>query len=95
MKARKRLTREESKELTRLRLIESAERLFIRRGFDDASVDEISEMAGYSRGAFYSNFDSKEQVFLAVIDRQLAVPDAHGQAAERELFLLGIDPERD
>ena len=46
MKARKRLTREESKELTRLRLIEAAERLFIRRGFDDASVEEISEMAG-------------------------------------------------
>src|ERR1019366_5671016 len=70
MKARKRLTREESKELTRLRLIEAAERLFIRRGFDDASVEEISEMAGYSRGAFYSNFDNKEQVFLAVIDRR-------------------------
>ena len=70
MKARKRLTREESKELTRLRLIEAAESLFIRRGFDDASVDEISEMAGYSRGAFYSNFDNKEQVFLAVIDRR-------------------------
>jgi AcrR family transcriptional regulator len=70
MKARKRLTRDESKELTRLRLIEAAERLFVRRGFDDASVDEISEMAGYSRGAFYSNFDNKEQVLLAVIDRR-------------------------
>ena len=69
MKARKRLTRQESKEVTRTRLIEAAERLFIRKGFDDASVDEISETAGYSRGAFYSNFDDKEQVFLAVIDR--------------------------
>ena len=74
MKARKRLTREESKELTRLRLIEAAEMLFIRRGFADASVDEISEMAGYSRGAFYSNFDNKEQVFLAVIDRRRPKP---------------------
>ena len=70
MKPRKRLTREESKEVTRMRLIEAAERLFIRRGFDDASVDEISEMAGYSRGAFYSNFENKEQVFLAVIDQR-------------------------
>jgi TetR/AcrR family transcriptional regulator, transcriptional repressor of aconitase len=68
MKTRKRLTREESKEVTRVRLIEAAERVFIRKGFDDASVEEISETAGYSRGAFYSNFDSKEQVFLAVID---------------------------
>src|SRR5208337_5227354 len=66
---RKRLTRRESKEVTRTRLVEAAERLFIRKGFDDASVDEISETAGYSRGAFYSNFDDKEQVFLAVIDR--------------------------
>ncbi len=56
--------------MTRLRLIEAAERLFVRRGFDDASVEEISEMAGYSRGAFYSNFDTKDQVFLAVIDRR-------------------------
>jgi len=53
-----------------MRLIEAAERLFTRKGFDDASVEEISETAGYSRGAFYSNFDDKEQVFLAVIDRR-------------------------
>ena len=53
-----------------MRLIEAAERLFLRKGFDDASVDEISETAGYSRGAFYSNFKDKEQVFLAVIDRR-------------------------
>ena len=72
MRARKRLTREESKEVTRMRLIEAAERLFVRKGFDDASVEEISETAGYSRGAFYSNFDNKEQVFLAVIDRRAA-----------------------
>jgi len=70
MKARKRLTRLESKEVTRTRLIEAAERLFVRKGFDDASVEEISEAAGYSRGAFYSNFEDKEQVFLAVIDRR-------------------------
>ena len=70
MKARKRLTREESKELTRMRLIEAAETLFIRRGFDGASVEDISEMAGYTRGAFYSNFADKDQVFLAVIERR-------------------------
>jgi AcrR family transcriptional regulator len=84
MKARKRLTREESKEVTRVRLIEAAERLFVRKGFDDASVEEISETAGYSRGAFYSNFDNKEQVFLAVIDRRRpkALDDILQQASE-------------
>ncbi len=56
--------------MTRMRLIEAAETLFIRTGFDDTSVEEISEMAGYSRGAFYSNFDDKEQVFMAVMDRR-------------------------
>ena len=77
MKVRKRLTRQESKEMTRLRLIEAAERLFIRNGFDDTSVDEISELAGYSRGAFYSNFPDKEQVFLAVVDRHWpSIPSA-------------------
>src|SRR5271157_1750048 len=70
MMTRRRLTRQESKEATRMRLIEAAETLFIRKGFDDTSVDEISELAGYSRGAFYSNFDDKEQVFLAVVDRR-------------------------
>ena len=70
MKARKRLTREESKEITRLRLIEAAERLFIRKGFDGASVEEISENAGFTRGAFYSNFENKDQIFLAVIDHR-------------------------
>jgi AcrR family transcriptional regulator len=68
MKPRKRLTRQESKEVTRARIVEAAERVFTRKGFDDASVEEISETAGYSRGAFYSNFDDKEQLFLAVID---------------------------
>ena len=53
-----------------MRLIEAAEKLFLRKGFEDASVDEISETAGYSRGAFYSNFKDKEQLFLAVIDRR-------------------------
>lgn len=63
------MTRQESKELTHVRLVEAAERVFIRKGFHEASVEEISEAAGYSRGAFYSNFKDKDQVFLAVINR--------------------------
>jgi AcrR family transcriptional regulator len=84
MRARKRLTRQESKEVTRRRLIEAAEKVLIRKGFDDASVDEISEMAGYSRGAVYSNFDDKEQVFLAVLDgrRPKVLDDIFEQISE-------------
>ena len=85
MKARKRLTRRESKEVTRMRLIEAAERLFIRKGFDEASVEDISETAGYSRGAFYSNFENKEQVFLAVMERRrpIALDDFFQQGSEQ------------
>ena len=70
--------------MTRTRLIDASERLFVRKGFDDASAEEISETAGYSRGAFYSNFDNKEQVFLAVIDRRRpkALDDILQQASE-------------
>lgn len=56
--------------MTRARLVQAAEKLFIRKGFDDTSVEEISEAAGYSRGAFYSNFEGKDQVFLALIHRR-------------------------
>src|SRR5208283_3497891 len=90
MKVRRRLTREESQEVTRMRLIEAAETLFIRKGFDDASVDEISEMAGYSRGAFYSNFENKEQVLLSLIDR----PRPQVPRALDEIFQQISGPER-
>jgi len=65
-----RLTRGESRELTRVKLIESAERVFVRAGFDAASVEQIAEEAGFSRGAFYSNFESKDELFLALLDKK-------------------------
>ena len=68
MRERKRGTRRQRKETRRVRLIEAAERLFLRRGFDDACVEEISERAGCSPGAFYSHFDNKEQALRAVIE---------------------------
>lgn len=63
----KRLTRDEAKARTRERLLESASRVFGARGFAGASVEEIAEGAGYSIGALYSNFDSKEQLFLELM----------------------------
>jgi AcrR family transcriptional regulator len=95
MKTRKRLTRQESKEVTRARLVEAAEQLFIRKGFDDTSVEEISETAGYSRGAFYSNFDDKDQVFLAVINRHRGgalevFNDTSPQVSEREGRIVAV-----
>jgi AcrR family transcriptional regulator len=65
---KQRLTRQESRLETRTRLLESAAQLFARGGYEGASVDLIAESAGYSKGAFYSNFGSKEAIFLDLLD---------------------------
>lgn len=64
-----RLTPERRRELTRSALVEAAIEVFARRGFDGASLEEIAEVAGFTRGAIYSNFGSKEDLLLAVADR--------------------------
>ena len=66
-----RLTREESRARTRSLLIDAAAKLFAERGFAAASVEEIAGGAGFSRGAFYSNFESKDDLFLAVLDAHI------------------------
>ncbi len=62
------MTRQESRLETRTRLLESAAQLFARGGYEGASVDLIAESAGYSKGAFYSNFENKEAIFLELLD---------------------------
>ncbi len=62
-----RRTRAERRAETRHRLLDAAQAVFIRRGFDGASVEEITAEAGYTRGAFYSNFESKEQLFFELL----------------------------
>ncbi len=65
-----RLTRAESQAQTRVRLIEAACEVFQRRGYYAATIEEIVDAAGYSRGAFYANFSDKGDLFLAVLDQQ-------------------------
>lgn len=67
MSARRRLTREESKARTRQELLRAANRLFLRNGFVATSLSDIAEEAGLTKGAVYSNFDSKEDLFLALL----------------------------
>ncbi len=66
-----RLTRAEQRDLTRTRLLESAERLFVEQGFHGTSVDQIAEEAGYSKGAVYSNFGNKDELFLALLENRV------------------------
>jgi AcrR family transcriptional regulator len=63
-----RLTREQSRARTRQRLLESAAVVFTREGYGGASLDRIAEEAGYSKGALYSNFDSKEELFFELVE---------------------------
>jgi AcrR family transcriptional regulator len=67
-----RLTRKERQALTRSSLIESANRVFSERGMQGASIDEVAEHAGFTKGAFYANFKSKEELFLAMLDERFA-----------------------
>jgi AcrR family transcriptional regulator len=78
----RRLTRRESRDLTRVKLLEAAERVFVRAGFDGASVEQIAAEAGFSRGAFYSNFKSKDGIFLELLDKK----SAETQNAVRAIF---------
>ncbi|GGM49930.1 putative TetR-family regulatory protein [Longimycelium tulufanense] len=54
---------------TLARLLDAALDVFAERSFYGASIEEICDRAGYTRGAFYSNFTSKEELFLALFDR--------------------------
>ena len=54
------------------RLLEAAIAVFAEAGIQGASVEAICSRAGFTRGAFYSNFESKEQLFLALLERQFS-----------------------
>ena len=62
-------TRAERRERTREELVTSAMRLFAERGVASTSVEAIAESAGYSRGAYHSNFESRDEVLDAVVAR--------------------------
>ena len=61
------MTRAEQQAQTRERLLAAAERVLARHGYGGASIDLVTAEAGYSKGAIYSNFESKEAVFLELL----------------------------
>lgn len=67
----RRLTRAERQEQTRQALLDAAARVFVRRGLQGSSVEEITAEAGYTRGAFYSNFSSKEELFVELLHQRV------------------------
>jgi AcrR family transcriptional regulator len=82
-----RLTRKERQEHTRQCLLEAAGRVFARRGLVQASVDEVAADAGFTKGAVYANFGSKEELFLEMLDERFA-----GRLAEMERAMASDEP---
>jgi AcrR family transcriptional regulator len=91
---RERMSRKESQLQTRGRLLDAALEVFSRRGSYAASVDEIAAEAGFSKGAVYSNFSSKEDLFLALIDRRFAT-DVQGYPGIAHFMSKGLQFEKD
>jgi AcrR family transcriptional regulator len=101
-RAPKRLTRKEKQAETRRQLLDAAERVFLREGLQGSSVEKIAAEAGFSRGAFYSNFKSKDELFVELLQdrvyRQYAEMAEQAQeqpGTPRERLRWGIERVRD
>ncbi len=66
-----RLTREQSRLRTKERLLDAAQEVFAREGYTAASCEQIAEHAEFSKGAIYSNFSGKEDLFLELLSRNM------------------------
>ena len=62
-----RMSRSERKARTREELLAAARKVFLRRGFHGATLEEIADEAGYTKGAVYSNFAGKDDLYLALL----------------------------
>ncbi|GAA4070266.1 hypothetical protein GCM10023065_24740 [Microbacterium laevaniformans] len=80
------------REQTRARLLDAAHEVFSEVGMDAASVEAICERAGFTRGAFYSNFETKDELFLALVTR---LSDAKLDAVESRVQRLSPDGQID
>jgi AcrR family transcriptional regulator len=70
LEPRRRLSRSESQAQTRARLLDAAHAVFGRRGYYEATVEDVVAEAGYSRGAFYANFTDKADLLFAVLEQE-------------------------
>src|ERR1700722_14937246 len=77
---RKRLSREDSRDRTTLRLLAAARKLVAKRGVRGTSLEGIAEEACYTRGAFYSNFSSKGYLFIELLRRDHEATNAQLRA---------------
>ncbi len=81
-----RVGRAESRAETKLRLLAAAAEVFAQRGFAAATLDEIAEKAGHTKGAVYYNFTDKEGLFLALLDQRVE--------ANLQAVAASLDPQK-
>ena len=86
------LDRFEQRKATRAKLVDAALELFSTSGYDHATVDEISQVAGYSKGAYYFHFSTKDDILLELLrmwtaDRNVQLAGASESASTREGLL--------
>jgi len=63
-----RMSRAEKKELTTGQLLETARKVFLERGYHRSTLDDIADAAGFTKGAVYARFKSKDELFFALYD---------------------------
>ena len=86
---RTRLSRTERSERNREQVLEAARQVFLERGFHAASLDHIAEAAGFSKGVVYSQFASKADMFLVLLERRITARAA--ELRQLTLRLPGIE----
>jgi AcrR family transcriptional regulator len=81
----KRLTRAQRRELTRERLLKAARTIFVKKGIAATTVEDISEAAGYTRGAFYFSFNGEQDLLIELLrrDDDMASSDLRATMEER------------
>jgi AcrR family transcriptional regulator len=92
--SRKRLSREDSRDQTTQRLLDAAQKLIAKKGLSAASVEDIAAAAGYTRGAFYSNFNSKADLFIELLRRDHEETHAELAALRSDALPLDLIQER-
>jgi AcrR family transcriptional regulator len=92
--SRKRLSREDSRVQTTQRLLDAAQKLIAKKGLSAASVEDIAAAAGYTRGAFYSNFGSKGDLFIELLRRDHQKVHAELDALHSDAMSLDYIQER-
>jgi AcrR family transcriptional regulator len=87
---RRTMTRREKQQHTRSSLLRAAAKVFCKRGLEGASIDEVAEQAGFTKGAFYANFRNKEELFLVMLDEKFSA-----ELERLDRALAGTEEPRD